>query len=115
MPAIRMVATLPEPRGAHDPDRPRLHSALTYERQNEGERLERMNAKMTAQERQAEVRRSKLALVQEQVAAGELVIRQMTKAEQAAWAARRARLTPSELAARAEAAASRRRRQGRAA
>jgi hypothetical protein len=46
----------------------------------------------TAQERQADARAEKLARVEEQVAAGSLVIRQMTRAEQAKWAKRRGML-----------------------
>jgi hypothetical protein len=43
----------------------------------------------TTQERQAEARLAKLAHVEEQVASGGLVIRQMTKAERDKWEKRR--------------------------
>jgi hypothetical protein len=62
----------------------------------------------TAQEREAEARQEKLAHVEEQVKSGSLVIREMTAAERAKWAKRRAvRVdagTPAERAARAAAA-----------
>jgi len=71
----------------------------------------------SAQKREADARRAKLELVREQVASGELVIRQMTRAEQAKWAeqhaALEARSTPAERARREAALRDRRRRAAR--
>ena len=53
----------------------------------------------------AEVREKKLELIREQVSSGDLVIREMTKAERATWAKRHAaleaKLTPAERTGRA--------------
>jgi hypothetical protein len=46
-----------------------------------------LKVKKTTLERDRERRTAKLELVQAQVASGQLVIRQMTRAEQARWAA----------------------------
>ena len=63
-------------------------------------------------EKAAARRRAKLAEIRKQVAAGELVIRTMTKTERERWAkqhaAIEAKLTPSERARRAAALRSRR-------
>ncbi len=73
----------------------------------------RTQAATVAQQRQADVKAEKLALLRDQVAAGDLVIRKMSRAEQAAWAKRHnaaaARSTPTELAAKAAALENRRR------
>ena len=55
----------------------------------------------TVQERQADAKAERLARVDEQVASGDLVIRQMTKAERAKWAERRAARAAKVAAGRA--------------
>ena len=69
------------------------------------------------QKREADARQAKLDLVQEQVASGQLVIRQMTRAERAEWAKRQAALdarsTPAERARREAALREKRRRADR--
>jgi hypothetical protein len=69
------------------------------------------------QKREAAAREAKLELVREQVESGELVIRQMTRAEGASWekqqAARDASSTPAERARREAALKERRRRANR--
>lgn len=60
-----------------------------------------------AKERQAIRRLEKLEKVREQVASGELVVRQMTLAERQHWAGHDARATPEEVA-RKQAARTRR-------
>ena len=76
-----------------------------------------MTVAKTTREREQEARQAKLDHVQEQVASGELVIRRMTAAERATWAAQRreldARSTPAERARRATALENRRRRSER--
>ena len=71
----------------------------------------------TTQERDAEARAAKLEHVREQVASGELVIRQMTRDERARWAdhqaALEARSTPEERARREAALRGRRQRTAR--
>jgi hypothetical protein len=68
----------------------------------------------TSQERDAEARQAKLEHIREQVASGDLVIREMTDAERAEWAkqrgARDASATPAERARRDDALRNRRRR-----
>lgn len=61
----------------------------------------------------ASTREDKLAKLQEQLASGELVIRQMTGAEQKQWADRDALLTPAQRARREAALEGRRRRDAR--
>jgi predicted nucleic acid-binding Zn-ribbon protein len=71
----------------------------------------------TSRERDQEARQVKLEHVREQVASGQLVIRDMSKAEQARWAkqhaASEARATPVERARRETAIANRRKRAAR--
>jgi hypothetical protein len=71
----------------------------------------------TSRERDYEARQAKLEHVREQVESGELVIREMTKAERVRWAKRsaasEARSTPAELSSRAAALESRRKRAAR--
>jgi hypothetical protein len=73
----------------------------------------RKNAATSARQRQADDRAAKLTMIQDQVAAGDLVIRAMSNAERANWTRRHsataARSTPTELAARAAALEHRRR------
>jgi len=68
----------------------------------------------TSRERDHEARQAKLEFVREQVASGQLVIREMTKAERVRWAKQRAnseaRSTPAERARRAVAVENRRKR-----
>jgi len=68
----------------------------------------------TSREREHEARQARLEHVREQVSSGNLVIRQMTDAEQATWAKRRVALddssTSAERARRAAAIEGRRRR-----
>ena len=67
---------------------------------------------LVTKEKAAARRRAKLAEIREQVAAGELVIRTMTKTERERWskqhAAVEAKLTPSERTRRAAALKARR-------
>jgi hypothetical protein len=71
----------------------------------------------TSREREHDAREAKLAHVRDQVASGDLVIREMTKAERARWAKQRAsaeaRSTPAERARRAAAVENRRKRAAR--
>ena len=71
----------------------------------------------TTRERDHDARQAKLELVREQVASGQLVIREMTKAERLKWAKQRAsseaRSTPAERARRAVAVENRRKRAAR--
>ena len=71
----------------------------------------------TSRERDHEARQAKLELVREQVESGQLVIREMSKAERARWAKQRAsseaRFTPEERARRAVALENRRKRAAR--
>ena len=71
----------------------------------------------TRTEREQEARQVKLDHVLEQVASGQLVIREMSKAERTSWAKQHARsearATPTELARRATAIENRRRREAR--
>ena len=71
----------------------------------------------TSRERDYEARQAKLEYVREQVASGQLVIREMTDAERVRWAKRRAvseaRSTPAEHARRAVAIENRRKRAAR--
>jgi hypothetical protein len=71
----------------------------------------------TSRERDHEARQAKLEHVREQVASGQLVIREMTDAERVRWAKRRAaseaRSTPEEHARRAVALENRRKRAAR--
>ena len=68
----------------------------------------------TSRERDHEARQAKLEHVREQVASGQLVIREMTDAERVRWAKRgassEARSTPAERARRAAAVENRRKR-----
>jgi hypothetical protein len=68
----------------------------------------------TRREHERELREAKLAHVREQVSAGSLVIRQMTRAERARWAKSSAKfdacLTPAERAKRDSVLRDRRRR-----
>jgi len=69
----------------------------------------------TSKERDHEARQAKLEHVREQVASGQLVIREMTDAERVGWAKQRvlsdARSTPEERARRAAAVEQRRKRE----
>jgi hypothetical protein len=69
---------------------------------------------MTSREREEQTREAKLALIREQVSSGVLVVREMTNAERAKWAKRRAKLeanwTPAERVRRVAALKNRRRR-----
>ena len=71
----------------------------------------------TSRERDHDARQAKLELVREQVASGQLVIREMSKAERARWAKQtassEARFTPDERARRAVAVENRRKRAAR--
>ena len=71
----------------------------------------------TSRERDHEARQAKLEYVREQVASGQLVIREMTDAERVRWAKRHAsseaRSTPAERARRAVAVENRRKRTAR--
>jgi hypothetical protein len=71
----------------------------------------------TSRERDQEARQAKLEHVREQVASGQLVIREMTDAERAKWDKRQARSearsTPEERARRAVAVENRRKRAAR--
>ncbi|MDH4103066.1 MAG: hypothetical protein OEW52_10550 [Thermoleophilia bacterium] len=71
----------------------------------------------TSRERDQEARQAKLEHVREQVASGQLVIREMTDAERVTWdkrhASSEARSTPAELARRAVAVENRRKRAAR--
>ena len=71
----------------------------------------------TTRERDPEARQAKLDHVQEQVEAGELIIRKMSAAEKAKWAKEKrkleARSTPAESARRKAALENRRRRSQR--
>ena len=71
----------------------------------------------TSRERDHEARQAKLEHVREQVESGQLVIREMTKAERVAWAKRRAisdaRSTPDERTRQAVAVENRRKRAAR--
>jgi len=71
----------------------------------------------TRTEREQEARQAKLDHVDEQVASGQLVIREMSEAERKTWAkqqaASEARATPTERARRATAMENRRRREAR--
>jgi hypothetical protein len=71
----------------------------------------------THAEREHEARQAKLAHVREQVASGQLVIREMSAAEREKWAVQdaqsEARATPVERARRTRAIENRRRRQER--
>jgi hypothetical protein len=71
----------------------------------------------TSRERDRDAREAKLEHVREQVASGQLVIREMTDAERVRWAKRRAiseaRSTPAERARRAVAVENRRKRTAR--
>jgi len=72
----------------------------------------------TSREREQEAREAKLEHIRDQVSSGDLVIREMTKAERARWAKRRATLeaesTPAERGRRDAALRNRRRRAERA-
>jgi hypothetical protein len=69
----------------------------------------------TSRERDHQARQAKLEHVREQVASGQLVIREMTDAERVRWAKQRAlsdaRSTPEERARRAAAVEPRRKRE----
>jgi hypothetical protein len=71
----------------------------------------------TRHEREQEAREAKLEHVREQVASGQLVIREMSEAERARWAKQHessdARATPVERARRTRAIENRRRREAR--
>ena len=71
----------------------------------------------TSRERDHEARQAKLEHVREQVASGQLVIREMTDKERARWAKQNAsseaRSTPAERARRAVAVENRRKRAAR--
>jgi hypothetical protein len=71
----------------------------------------------TTRERDYEARQAKLEHVREQVASGQLVIRQMTRVERTKWATRHAmveaRSTPADRASRAAAIENRRKRAAR--
>jgi hypothetical protein len=71
----------------------------------------------TSRERDHEARQAKLDHVREQVASGQLVIREMTDAERVTWAKRRAisdaRSTPAERTRQAVAVENRRKRAAR--
>ena len=71
----------------------------------------------TRTEREQDARQAKLDYVREQVASGQLVIREMSTAERARWAEQHAlsdaRATPVERARRATAVENRRRRAAR--
>jgi hypothetical protein len=71
----------------------------------------------TSRERDHEARQAKLEHVREQVASGQLVIREMTDAERVKWDKQRAiadaRSTPTERTRRAVAAENRRKRAAR--
>jgi hypothetical protein len=73
--------------------------------------------KKTTLERDRESHEAKLEFVREQVASGQLVIRQMTRKEQARWAARTRRIeassTPEQRARRAAGIENRRKRSTR--
>ena len=64
----------------------------------------------TPRERAEDARQAKLDNVQEQVASGELVIRQMTRGERERWAERDASLAPEERTRREAALKGRRQR-----
>jgi hypothetical protein len=76
-----------------------------------------LKVKKTTLERDRERHEAKLELVQEQVASGQLVIRQMTRTEQARWAAHtkssEARSTPEQRTRRAAGLENRRKRAAR--
>ena len=71
----------------------------------------------TNRERDHDARQAKLEQVREQVASGQLVIREMTRAERSKWAKRHAvveaRSTPADRASRAAAIENRRKRAAR--
>jgi hypothetical protein len=71
----------------------------------------------TSRERDQEAREAKLEHMREQVASGQLVIREMTRVERSTWATREAlveaRSTPEERARRAVALENRRKRAAR--
>jgi hypothetical protein len=96
--------------------RTRNDAALRYGSSRENYST-RANMKKTTLERDRERHDAKLELVQEQVASGKLVIRQMTPTEQETWAAHsrkaEAKSTPEQRARRAAGLENRRKRAAR--